>query len=512
VTATGSSDLISRLRSRLSDESADIGAFSLSVTGRCRSALLEITGGVIICTIEAGEDVQHLRLNTNMPQYSTVGRVIDELKRRKGYAVTVHAGVNEKHSSADLCLSGIEDISGSRPAELRHRRFSDSELLDYLNDAIAFHNPTFTLGSVPADERPYVLLKAVARAYRVLAGDTAKRRGLDTDAQMFLTLAQDADNEYEASRRRMGHVIAKPQVDESKVGSGDVMEGKLFRRSGRSGYAAPYRVQNPPTPPELYVDQHASLDIADTLVRLRWSVSRDYSFARYELWRDTRPNVNRSLNGRIFVGTAGGAPGLPAQTQFSQAGTAKQVYGMAYGISPPTPTFDGFYFGTASEQQGSLIASNTFTDGIVIPAGIPGMWVLGEPLEPETDYYYRLYTIDRNGEVLSSNELRVRTLALRAKVKRTEDRRGIASDALSATSGTIDGGETLTIKGTNILAGTKVTIGGKLCAEVSRTTTEIVVTTPAFYNQDMLGRYLDIVLESPSGLLDIVSRGWHVTT
>ena len=251
-------------------------------------------------------------------------------------------------------------------------------------------------------------------------------------------------------------------------------------------------------------------DIEDTLVRLRWSQDRDESFSYYELWRDTQPNVERNVSGRLD-GPPNGTPHLPTATQYSKAGTSKQVLGLAVGANRISPTFDGFFFWTAAELAGSNIVNATFMDGVVHPnPGASTMSVLGDPLEPEFTYYYRLYSINWNGEVQHSNVLSVNTKTIRARFTRTSTKE-LDTNAISPQTGPLAGGTTVTITGTNFVEGMKVYIGGKQAAETSRTATEIVVTSPQFVNEDFIGKQLDVVIVSPTGLKDIAIGGWTYT-
>jgi hypothetical protein len=489
----------------LTDDRAAVPAFSLAVTANARSALLEITNGFFNVTVEGGENVSSLRWNLSFPQYSTVGRLVDALSREKGYETIADVALVRHHPAYDLRVDGIVDISNNKAYTLRHYIFSDGELLDLLEEATTAHNPNYTVNSIPAGERHYVLLKAQALGYMRLAADASKRRGMEANTDAFLHLARAVEEQYARDHARMERVLPSPKMDDSQVGQGDAMQGNLTRRSLRRGYTVPSRTAAPPVPPSLF--DPADDDVEDTTIRLRWSQTKDERFAYYELWRDTQPAVERSASGRLVQqGDPASGGALPVNTQYTRMSTSKQVLGVGAGMSP---VFDGFFFSTASELAGTTNV-NTFIDGMVVSNPSTGaISVLGEPLEPSAEYYYRVYITNWNGEATASEVKRYRTKTLRARFKRAGYI--IASDAMSLHAGPLAGGTELTVLGTAFSEGMYVTIGGKRCTEVSRTATSIVVTTPAFVNPDFVGRAMDAVLHSPTGLKDILLQAWAYT-
>lgn len=499
------SDLVATLRQRLADTQPNVAAFSLAVTGNAKGALLESANGHLSVTVEGGENVSSIRVPLGHPSYNTVGKLIDFLSRQRGYAVIPAEGYDAEHPSIDLRVDGLPDIANGSSYTLKHRVFSDAELLDLLSAATQLHNPNYTIASVPHNEREYVLLSAAASAYRMLAASAAKRQGLEGEAATYLSLASDLERQYEESRRRLERIIPVPKADESKIGTGDVIVGTLTRRSLRVNYIAPRVGATPPTPPTLY--DPSDDDVEDTVIRLRWSQNRDTTFSHYELWRDTQPNVERSVAGRLQL-----AEGVAARsTPYSKAGTAKQVLGVqnSAGRQSVSPIFDGAFFWTAAELAGSAVVNSSFVDGIVLTNPHSGETV-GEPLEPEFDYYYRLYAINMNGEVVPSNVVRVRTRPMRARFLWGSNGM-LADDAMSARSGTISGGDEVVIKGTNLSTSTTVTIGGKQCRVLAASASEMTIKTPAFANMSFIGKPMDVVLISPTGLKDIAIAAWRYT-
>ncbi len=483
-------DLIAALRSRLSDDRASVPAFGLQVTGNCRSATLEVANGFLVVTVEGGETVSSIHWNLSSPSYSTIGRLLAAFQKQPGYTVTPDTAVSLDYPSSEIRVDGFPDLANKKVHTIKLRLFSDEEMSRFLEDAVVVHNPNYTVQGVPKVEQAYILAKAQAIAYRALAADTVRRKTLDTDALTLLDLARDLENQYEKDRERMERIIPLPKADESRVGSGDAIQGTLFRSSLRRGGKVSARSALPPSPPTLYPP--ADDDVEDVFVRLRWSASRDTSFSRYELWRDGVPGVERSVAGRGF------ATGLPQTVSWSKASTSKIVSdGGGTGFSS---TFDGFTFGVRAEfPSGNHVHNTSFVDGLN----------LVDPLEPETTYYYRLYLANTNGEVLPSEVIRVTTKRRRALFGRTG--KSLAWDAVLPLMGPLAGGTTVTIKGTNFEQGVRVYINNKECSIVSLTSTEIVITTPGQTNASFINLPLDIVLVSPSGLKDIAIKTWKYT-
>jgi hypothetical protein len=432
--------------------------------------------------------------------------LITAFSKERGYKISEDQNFKPAadHPSIDLQVEGgMIDISNNAAATLRHRIFSNNELREYLIESINIHNPNYNVNTVPEAEHPYVLMRAKALAYKVMATDASRRRGLEGDADVFIKLAENLESQYDRDIRRQARIIPSPKIDESKVGTGDAIRGTLVRSSLRTGYTAPYRASLPPEPPRLLTPSDD--DVEDTTARVRWLQDPDPTFLFYELWRDTQGSVERSLAGRLdHAGVA--TPSLPIQTQYDRPGTAVQVMGLTGNRS--SPVFDGFFFGTAAEQASTGLVKPVFIDGVIMNnPGSGSLSVLGQPLEPESDYYYRLYAINRNGQVQQSNVLHVKTLPIRAKFLR-EANGALDPSAISPVSGTISGGTTVTIKGTNIIEGTHLLISGKKAAEVTRSLTELVVTTPGLTNESFVNKPLDLVLVSPTGLKDLIKSGF----
>lgn len=520
------SDLGSKLRSRLSDERAGVAAFTLQATPNCKYAYLEIANGIMTVTVEQpSQGLQSVRFYLSDPRYDTVRKLANEFDKLIGYTVVPDTAMIGAHPSQDLRIDGVPDIHKAA-YQLRHHIFSDEELNNILIEAITLHNPNYTsTSSVPNAEHPYVIMKACAHAYRILASDSAKRKGLDTDAKTFLALSRDMEEQYTRDHRRQERILPAPKADESAMGAGDAVNGMMFRRSLRAGYNASYRNSLPPVPPQLF--DPSDDDVEDVQVRLRWSQNREQSFSYYEVWRDTQPVVERCIAGRLtneypvnsINNVVDPGPDLPISTQYSRATTSKQVLGVSAGANRISPVFDGFFFWTAAELAGSNIVNATFIDGLIFNNPGTGLdSLLGEPLEPEMTYYYRVYALNWNGEVVPSKVLKVTTKPIRAKFARmipsNSANAQLAGNAISPLQGPIAGGTTITILGTDFPAtGLMVTLGGKPCTDiVIVSSTELTCQSPAFVNTDFIGQQLDIVLLSPTSLKDIALRAWTYTS
>jgi hypothetical protein len=520
-------DLISKLRSRLSDLRTGVTAFTLTVTGSCRYAYTAIENGYLTVTLEQPQGISPVRFALSDTRINTVGRLIQTLDALEGYTLVADTAVVTGHPSTDLAVDGIPDAHAG-PVPFRHHIFSDEELSDLLTEAITLHNPNYTsIATVPKSEWPYVLMKGQAAAYRVLAADTAKRKGLDTDAHTYLSLAHDMEEQYSRDHRRQERILPAPKADESKMGAGDVVNGMMFRRSLRAGYNASYRNSLPPQPPNLY--DFADDDVEDTQIRVRFSQNREQSFSYYELWRDFQPNVERSISGRLTSsygngstppGGSGGAA-LPINTQYSRAATAKQVLGVSAGANRVSPVFDGFFFWTAAELAGSNIVNCSFIDGVIFNnPGAGTVDVLGEPLEPDSDYYYRLFGINWNGEVTGSKVLKTHTKHQRAKFLRQPGSSGLGSvnaansslspGAITPNRGILAGGVPITVQGTNFApTGLQLLLNNKPCTGLTiLSPTTLTCFSPVFTNTDFIGHMADMVLISQNGLRDIVIRAW----
>lgn len=512
-------DPVSELRRRLQDDAASITAFTVSITAKCDSASLSVVNGFLDVNVLGGQNVASIHFPLDIPAYSTVGKLAEGIGKQRGYSVTLATDTfRADHPSSDIVVRGgsVEvgrQVAGgvsssSQGAGVSHHLFADDELRSLLEQATTLHNPSYTLGTCPSVERPLVVLKAAGLAYRQLAARAARAKnvgeGGGNGSESWLALARDMDGLYDSERAHNARTIPLARADDSKLGSGDAVMCTATRRGGRFAHTSPVASAAPPTPPNLYVS--GDDDVEDTKVRLTWSrsVEPDHSF--FELWRDTRPQVERCTSGRLQVQmTTPGA--LAHESQYSRAGTSKQVFGIYRNYA----AHGEFFFGTWMDIFGVSGLNTTFYDGIVVDGSLaPDLSILGEPLEPGSVYYYRLFAFNINRDSTPSAVLKVMTKAQRALFLRGADRQ-YAQTATVPNTGPLAGGTTVTVTGTNFVPGTVLYVNGKAATEVSMTSTQLVVTTPGFTNADFKNRRLDLVLISPSGLMDVVKGGWMYT-
>lgn len=418
----------------------------------------------------------------------------------RGYTVVTDVSFSSDHPASDLSVEGLPELANGGTATLRHRLFADQDLLRFLSEALPMHNPNYgNTTQVPKAEHPYVLMKATALVYRALAADSARRKQLETDAKTYLALAEAEERQYSQTADKMHRVLPSPKADESKMGSGDIVTGTFFRQSLRTGTKSNYRNATPPTPPKL--NDPIDGAVQDTAVQLTWSQARDEHHSHFEVWRGTSQVVERSLAGRL-QGSPLGIGQLPAQSQFAPYSTAKQVFGGGLAASP---VYDGFFFWTLADTAGGAVVNATFVDGTVSNGGAN----IGVPLEPDSDYYYRVFSVNRNGEIVPSEVKRVRTRPMRGRFKRTGTQ--LANDAFTPATGPLAGGTVITVAGTDFAAGMKLMIGDKACSLVSYTSTSAIFTSPAYTNPAFVGQRMDMALVSNTGLVDLVQAGWVYT-
>lgn len=444
--------MLRQLRVRISDERPSRVAFSVAVPG-AESALVEITGGMLSVEVRRAAQAQSQRWALHTPAFATVGALAAAVRRSPGYVVVAEASMDAEHASADLALlEGISEVGAKgKAATLYHRQFSDASLLSIIREAATLHNPNYSNGRVPPGEHPLVVLKAAARAYQVLAAKAAQSADMRENAESLRLLARDTERQYTEEVTRLARVLVKPKMDESRIGSGDVIVGHITRIDPRTGLYMPTQgapIGDPPVLLDVPVEH-----CFDYAIQLRWRQNREDNFGWYEVWRDTVETVERCA-----AGSTDGQRRLPDE------GTSQQVFGRSHNAS----LLDGG-------------RTNGFVD---------------DGLEPDTTYYYRVFLINRNGEALAGNVVAARTKATRARM-----------GELSPSSGT--GGTEFSLTGTGFHAGMQLTIGGKLAELEVVDDTEATGTMPVMLNPAAVGALLDVVLTSTNGLTDVRRKAWR---
>lgn len=479
-------ELLRLLRARLSDDRHSRLAFTLRLEdSTATEAVAEVVNGYLRTTVSRSSRADDLVLDLSAPHLNTVRRLIDFLNSTRcvGYAASPDAQYDGDHPSADLRIEGFGDIRRSG-ASLLHRRFSDPELLDLLRQGCQRHNLTYTPATVPPGEYEFVLTYSHIGALRMLASNAAKRRGLSESVTDLLAIAAAYESSNLSDHRRQQRAVPVAPIRDEEVGTGDIVQGDVFRRSARTGYQTPQSASLPPTPPEFFPVEDS--DCTDTTLSLSWKRSRSYNFYSVELWRDTREDVRRGFTQPRRI--AARNEGEPART------TSKlvfQSYSSFHGVE---------WWGTTIDEHGQLTtrvidgANSDDSRGTVQPP----------PLEPESTYYYRLYFTDRNGEVVDSVAIRATTKPLRARLDETAP--------LDVTTGTVAGGTAVTLTGIRFHEGMEVFLGDKPVVDLTIVSaTEATFETPSYSNPAMVGRSVDLVVRSYSGLEDIRHDAWEYT-
>jgi hypothetical protein len=269
---------------------------------------------------------------------------------------------------------------------------------------------------------------------------------------------------------------------------GDIVMGQLYRRSLRTGRAAPVAAAAPPTVPVFLEPQPE--DEEDDNVTIRWERNTDNDFCSLELWRDTQPNVTR-------------APVWNA---------ASFDYNTAYyeGVQRLKDTTSKLVFRTGASGTGTGFTNNwngygqmstAFVDhGLAQNVGPVAQEYWG--LEPDTEYFYRLYVINRAGDGVASDTIRVRTKKRRARIV------SVAPNTLPRTGGIF------TVQATHIWQQSLILIDGRALvgqtitpADVPENVGTITGTSPVF----QVPGPKDVVLTSPNGLVHVLHAGLVIT-
>lgn len=499
-TSSSAGDLLKQLRVRLSDDSYTRPAFTLYLQdSSATDANVEIRNGRLTTTVLNSNRPANLNLNLSDFEYDTVGRLSDVVGTSEGpfrsYKVVPDNQMDRDHPAGDLRTIGFGDLldGGVRFA---HRRFSDDELRQFTVQAIHRHNISYTLDTVPANEYIFVLQLAHAEALRVLATNAVKRRGLDQTVGDILNLAASYEQSYQADVRRQQRPIPVAKISDNKTERGDVVLGKCYRRSLRTGYQAPIGVQPAPEVPELYEPKDE--DCTDATIRLAWRQAKDYDFYQYELWRDTdEQNLSRIKYGNMIRQPSQGSSIVDLQTLT----TSKLVF-QSFGANS---NFDTVSFSTFIEEFGQLI--NSFLDGTTnqgrIAFASPG------PLEPETVYFYRLFVVDLNYKVVSSSTVRAKTKDLRPRLVTT---------SFSANSGPYNGATPITVdrdpNSGPFTEGMLVKVGDKQASFAITTPDRLTVFVPPLKNPLNATPNVkwDLTLYAVDGQRDIHQSVWTYTT
>jgi hypothetical protein len=485
--------LLEKLRARVKDERYKSPAFSIGVTDSAATqSIIEITRQHFRITVlgTSGLVAPNLDLNLTDDKYDTIGELCGYLQSLDGYSCTAADDIEYDHPSTDLRPIPPTNM-GDQPVEMRTRLFADEQLAKMVDEAARRHNPNYDATCVPIEEEVFVLQLAQAVFMRTLANDTVKRKRLDEDTSSLLAIADSYEDAYERDIARHQRVIASPTLtaqQKSNMREGDIVMGQLFRRSLRTGRAAPIAAAAPPTVPVILEPRPE--DEEDDNVTIRWDRNTDNDFCSLELWRDTQPNVKR-------------APMWSA---------ASFDYNTAYyeGAHRPKDTTSKLVFRTGAGGTGNGFANNwsgngqmstSFVDyGLTQSTGPVPEEYFG--LEPDTEYFYRLYVLNRASEGVASDVIRVRTKQRRAQI-------------VSVSPATLPrAGGAFTVLARHIWQQSLVLIDGRPLASqsiVPADAPENVGTITGVSPRFQVPGPKDVVLTSPNGLVHVLHAGLVVT-
>ena len=466
--STTLSNLIDELRRRAKDVHPVVEALTVGVqaSGVTR-ALLEVTQGHLIFT-GSGGGLRSFDLDLTNPLNSTIGLLHDNISRMAGMVCVIDNHTDPTHPSVDIESFGPRDIA-SQGTKIRHRVFSNEEIVKILEAALRSHNPSMSIYTVPAAEFELTLTLAQAMIARELATDSVKRKNTTESVNDLLSIARSFEEKYERDNKRLARVIQSPtEGNANRTRQGDVMMGTMVRRSLRTGVMTPMAGALPVSAPELYAAKDG--DCEDDNLRISWDRSPDPSLAGYELWMDTTSNVVRSA-----VQSRSGRGILIEDRETAIRSTSSIYLGSVRGESF-TYTESGF--------------STYLVGGSQVTSVVVGL------LEPTTDYYFRLFALSTNGEASASEVVGYRTRSRRTKFASSNPALPIS----------VSVGNVVTLRfDTSWAAFTTnhiLTVGGKIITPTIVTGYQITFITPTFFQKG----YKQLVVTSPDGGLQSILK------
>lgn len=470
-----STSLHDDFRRRIKDTRYSRRAFGLAVSDSvATSALAEVTNGHLVVTVIGGSTTS-VDLPLSNERYNTIAKLTQVLQRMTGYRCVTDEDAALDHPSIDLEPFGPIDILGTG-FDFKHRLFADLELDSVLEEAISRHNPSFNSATLPEQERAFVYQLAHATILRQQAGDAAKRKGLDVEVQQLIQLAESYERSYQQDTQRLRRALVSPkEASPNTMAQGDAVIGTMVRRSMRTGFMSPLGADTPIDQPVL-IDP-GDHDVEDENTKIRWERNTQQKFYSYELWMDTTPEVVRTREGLLFAGTP------YTSREAEQAANLQTSSRLMFRSFGGNSNMDAHAFSTFVEQFGQTISMFNVS-----------------PLEPETEYYFRLYVISLNYDSVASNVIKVTTKSLRSRFLTRSSRLGTGA-----------AGSTLVVdlnpdRGA-YTANHKFRVGDKVAAVSIVTPYQISVTIPTFVQKGAK----DLVIVSPNGLVD-TNRGGYVVT
>ena len=459
--------LIDELRRRIRDTLPSVHSLTIGVqtAGTVTSALLEVTHGHLIFT-GSGGGLRSFDLELTNPMNSTIGALHDSLQRMTGMVSVIDRLADPAHLSLDLESFGPRDIS-IQGTQLRHRTFSDQELIKILESALRRHNPSLTIYNLPPAEFELTLTLAQAMVAREKASDTVKRKNTSESVADLLSIANQYEEVYSRDNKRLARVIQSPKEgNANSTRQGDVMLGGTYRKNLRTGLMTPMSSALPIAPPNLYSPVDG--DDEDDNVRVHWDRSPELGLSGYEMWMDTNPNVVRlpsASRGLLFI------QDREEETRITSS------------------TFLGSIRGELGIFAGGGHSIRIVGRGIITSA------IVGN-LEPSTEYHFRLFAMSVNGEVSASEVVEHRTRARRAKLAVSSP--VLPLSAAAAVVVTV----ALHADWAPFTAAHTLTVGGKAVTVTIVAPRQVTFVVPTFVQKG----YKDVVVTSPDGGLKSVLR------
>jgi hypothetical protein len=454
--------LIEDLRRRINDTRRSYLGLTLSIDDtEATSVIAEVTQWYRLVITVSGGTAPSIDVDLNQSRYNTIGALEQELRKLPGYLVNLSPDVSSSHSTLDVEPCGPLQIYGSSNGLLLSvHLFSDFDLLQIVRDACLKHNPTFTPETIPDTEAALVLDLAFVEVCRRQAYDSTKRRGLSSTSTELLDLAFAIESSYAESIRRLRKALhTQKEAPNNEQGDGDITTGSLFRYSNRFGTSTRVGLNQPPSVPVIH--EEATGDVEDTNIRIQWQRNSDVDFFSYELWIDTTESVVRIADRSHTE--------IRQLTQADRTTTSKMVFRATRTQTYPQTLVQDYI--CYVQDSGQLVTS----------------FCVGE-LEPNTEYFFRLFVLDSLNEQSASDIISRKTLSRRTVIKSIDKTRVNAGDVV-----------TVTTEADTPAAGTthKLTVGGLPAALTVVDATHFTFVVPAFVNKRLLK---DVCLISPNGL------------
>lgn len=377
--------LIDDFRESLKDTAQIQQAITFAVNDpQASMATLEKVGSMLVFTCSGG-GLRPFTLDLSTPNVSTLEKLRLLMARTQGIVANLDKVADPTHSSLDI--ADFPPISVLRNSYvLKTHIHSDEDITRILRTALRLHNPSMGFNQLPSSEVEMVKLRGMVTYYQERATGADKLRGSGQSVQDLLALAATYETSYQALRRTHARVVKSPHdPNPGEVRTGDVLVGSFVRENLRTGRMTPFVAALPPT--ALKVAPQEVGDLEDEAVTVRWDRTSDETIYSIELWKDSQPDVVRNVKSN--------RSGQSGQ-EVEQSTTSELV--MTTGTGRRTNEV-GISFGNFGR----------------VPYPVVPLYRV-ENLEPETTYYFALYSVSQNGEVARSEVVELTTLSLRSRI------------------------------------------------------------------------------------------------